>query len=172
MIRLILSEAKIDDWSHAFMFMAFYVFGSLAPVLLSSVLLVLFTKPFGIGTFLDNGEFAIYTATALAPIFYLLFKRDSGLDKLLYFLPMLGALLVATAVFSGLTIVDSFEIKELQINTTFLRASSITIYALALLATFLVRLHENVEGVVNVEQGRKDREDELNEQFDATYDGK
>ena len=166
MLKIIRTQTKKEDLGHSLLSIGFYAAGSLMPVWLSSVLLILFNQPVGIGTFVDNGEFAIYAAAALSPIIFLLFKQTSGLEKALYLLLVLLALIIAAGIFSGLTVVDTLPLGQFPINTPFLRWWSITIYIIALVATFFVDLHENVYNSLNMEQERLDRQTELETEFD------
>ena len=143
-----------------------YAAEALMPVWLSLILLLLITQPIGLGTFLDNGQFAIYAAAALAPVLYLLTKQGSGQERTLYVLLIVVCLLVAAGIFSGLTVAESL-IGELNINVSFLRIASITMYAFALFATFFMDLHENVYNELNVAEERSHRQESLDKQFDG-----
>ena len=136
------------------------------PVWLSLLLLFLISQPIGIGTFLDNGQFAIYAAAALSPILYSFTKQESGQEKTFYHLLILICLIASAAIFSGLTVVESLNIGQLHINISFLRASSITIFAIALAATFFVDLHENVYNEINVAEERSHRQERLGQEFE------
>ena len=140
------------------------------PVWLSALLLVLFTKPIGLGTFLDDGQFAIYAAAALSPVLYALYRQGSGQERTLYLLLTLFCLIVAAGLFSGLTVVDTLRIGDLQINVTVLRVSSLAIYVIALVAMFFVEIHENVYNELNVPEERLGRQVKLEQEFDQALD--
>ena len=166
MLKTVLTQTRTIHLRDSLLSMGFYVIGSLMPVWLSLPLLVLISQPIGFDAFLDNGQFAIYGAAAAAPILYSLFRQSPGAERALYFLLMLVCLLLTVAIFSGLIVVDSLSIGQLQINVSFLRILSITIYIAALLAMFFVDLHENVYQMVDVSGDRLQRQDKMDEQFD------
>ncbi len=165
MLKIILTQARKEHYLHALLSIGFYAMGALMPVWLSVLLLLLISQPIAFGTFLDNGQFAIYAAAALSPILYPLFKRESGQEKILYLWLILICLIVAAGIFSGLTVVDSLRIGDLHINVPFLRTLSITIYLVALTATFFVDVHENAYNELNVAEERSNRQGKLEEEF-------
>ena len=166
MLKIVLTQTRKEHWRHAFLSIGFYATGALMPVWLSLLLLFLISQPIGFGTFLDNGQFAIYAAAALSPILYLLSRKESGQEPAFYQLLILICLIAAAAIFSGLTVVDSLNIGQLHINVFFLRASSITIFGIALAATFFVDLHENVYSEINVTEERSQRQVRHEQEFD------
>ena len=166
MLTIIRTQARTKHWRQAFLFISYYVTGALMPVWLSFLLLLLLSQPIGLGTFVDSGQFAIYAAAALSPIVYALSKQGSGQERTFYLLLISICLIVAAAIFSGLIVVDSLDIR--YINVPFLRIASITIYAFALVATFFVNLHDDVYSEINFEQEQRHRQDQLAEQFDRT----
>lgn len=166
MLKIVLTQTRKEHWRHALLSIGFYATGALMPVWLSFLLLLLISQPIGFGTFLDNGQFAIYAAAALSPILYPLSRQGSGQERTFYQLLILICLIVAAGIFSGLTVVESLKIGDLHINVGFLRASSITIYVVALAATFFVDLHENVYNELNVTEERSHRQETLGEEFD------
>ena len=139
------------------------------PVWLSCVLLLLVSQPMGFGKFLDNGEFAIYSAAALSAIFYPLSKQGSGQERTFYLLLVLICLISAAGIFSGLTVASSLTIGDLHINVGFLRVASITIYVFSLVAMFFVELHENVYSEINIPEERSLRQNRLEDEFDQEY---
>ena len=165
MLKVVLRQARKEHWRNALLSIGFYVMGALMPVWLSFVLLLLFSQPIGLGTFLDNGQFAIYAAAALSSILYSLSKQGPGQERTFYQLLILFCLIVAAAIFSGLTVVDTLKTVDFPINVAFLRASSITIYVVALAATFLVDIHENAYNELNVAEERSHRQERLEEEF-------
>ena len=166
MLKVILGQARKEHWRDASLSIAFYAVGALLPVWLSLLLRALFSQPLGFGTFLDNGQFAIYSAAALSPVVYLLLKPSPAAEKRLYVLLAFIGLIFSACLFSGLTVVETLNIGDLQINVIFLRASSITIYLVALTAMFFVDLHENVYQEVNIAEDRQNRQGRLEEEFD------
>ena len=117
------------------------------PVWLSCVLLLLINRPVTFGTFLDDGQFAIYGAAAAAPLLYLLFRDNRGREHMAYFVLILLCLLLTVAIVSGLVVVDAVDhlsIGKIDVNHTLLRWLSVGIYLFALLAMFFMTLHENV----------------------------
>ena len=170
MLKAIRTQARVEHWRQGLLWIGFYAVGALMPVWLSALLLVLFTKPIGLGTFLDDGQFAIYAAAALSPVLYALYRQGSGQERTLYLLLTLFCLIVAAGLFSGLTVVDTLRIGDLQINVTVLRISSLTIYAIALAAMFLVEVHENVYNELDVPVERSARQDVLDQEFDQVLD--
>ena len=138
------------------------------PVWLSFFLLILFSQPLGFGTFLDNGQFAIYAAAALSPIFYLLSKQGSGQERALYQFLIVICLIFSATIFSVLTVADSTPLGDLHINVVVLRIASIAIYVFALVATFFMELHEAVYSEVNFGKEQLSRQDQLEEEFDRT----
>ena len=136
MLKVIREQARREHWRDAFLSIAFYAVGALLPVWLSVLLRLLFSQPLGFDTFLDNGQFAIYSAAALSPVFYLLLKQGPGAESRLYLLLALVCMIISAGVFSGLTVVDTLSIGDIPINVFFLRVSSITIYFISLAATF------------------------------------
>ena len=175
MLKIVLTQSRMEHWRHAALSICFYAFGALMPVWLSLILLVSFSKPIGLGIFLDNGQFAIYAAAALSPLLYALFTQGKGQERALYLLLILCglilcALLVAAVTFSGLTAVEPLTIGELEINVAFLRVSSMTVYFVSLIAMLFFQLHEIVYNEVNIPEQRSIRQDRLEEEFDRLVD--
>ena len=166
MLKTVFTQSRKQHWRHALLSIGFYIMGTLLPVWLSLFLLRLFSQPIGFGTFLDEGQFAIYSAAALAPILYSLSKQGSGQERTLYQLLIMICLMLAAGTFSGLTVVESLTIGQLHVDILVLRISSIAIYGLALVATFFLDLHENVYGELNVAEERSHRQDRLGKEFD------
>ena len=96
----------------------------------------------------------------------MLLKQSPGAEKRLYVLLAFICLIFSACVFSGLTVVETLKIGELQINVSFLRVSSITIYLIALMAMFFGDLHENVYQEINVAEERQHRQGRLEHEFD------
>ena len=170
MLKMVLTQTRFKHWRHGFLSIGFYVLGALMPVWLSLLLLQLISKPIGLATFLDNGQFAIYAAAALSPVLYFLLRQGAGQEKTLYSLLTLVCLMIAAGIFSGLTVVESLRIGDLQINVTFLRGSSLMIYIVALMAMFFVEIYENVYNEIDVPEERSQRQDRLEKQFDRVLD--
>ena len=65
MLKIVLTQTRKEDWRHASLSLGYYAAGALMPVWLSIPILLLISQPMGFGTFLDSGQFAIYSAAAL-----------------------------------------------------------------------------------------------------------
>ena len=170
MLKTVLTQTQIIHLLDSLLSLGFYVIGSLMPVWLSLSILALISQPIGFHTFLDNGQFAIYGAAAAAPLVYSLLRQSPGAEAALYILLLLVCLLGTVAIFGGLIVIDvidSLSIGQLQINVTYLRIASIIIYLFALVATFFINLHENVYQAVDYPGRRKQRQEELEQQFDS-----
>lgn len=170
MLRVVLAQARLEHWRHASLSIGFYVTGALMPVWLSFLLLLLISQPIGYGTYLDNGQFAIYAAAAFSPVLFSLWRQGTGHERIFYALLILICLIIAAGIFSGLTVAESLTLRNLKINVMFLRVSSISVYIVALIATFFVDLHENVYTELDVPEERIHRQAVLERAFDQEMD--
>ena len=166
MLRIVLTQSRREDWRHAFLAIAYYAAGALMPVWLSIPVLYLFSQPMGFPTFIDSGQFAIYSAAAFSPILYPLTRQSPGAEKTLYQLVIHICIVLAAGVFVGLTVIDSLDLGHIPINLPFLRASSIIMFLFALGAMFFIELHENVYNEIDVTEERLNRRERLDEEFD------
>lgn len=135
------------EWTQIGKWLACYVVCSLLPIWGSVVLLKVFTdSSLGFQDFTNNGEFALYTASLLGSLFYLLF-RDSLAPRFphtaVFGIAGLVGIVVATVVFSGALLAnkaaasDGAETTILKLNPGALALTSVIVYA-GVLVLFLI----------------------------------
>ena len=166
MLKIVLTQSRKEDWRHALLSVGYYAAGALMPVWLSVPILFLFSQPMGFPTFIDSGQFAIYSAAAFSPILYPLTRQNPGAEKTLYQLVIHICIVLAAGIFVGLTVIDSLDLGHIPINLPFLRVSSIILFVLALGAMFFIELHENAYNEIDVTEERLNRRERLDEEFD------
>ena len=155
-------------WKHlkdTFLYVFYYGAGTLMPIWLGMLLLALFDQPIGLTSFIDQGQFAIYSAAAITPLIYILVKNHKGLESASYTLVLIICLIVSALIF---TVADSRSLPlfTLEPNKEYIRVSSICIYGFSLLAIFFIQLHESTYDAFDMQADQQTRVGSLEASFD------
>ena len=166
MFNLVRHQAAGEHYRQSGLYVAYYTLGTLLPVWLGAVVLYLLSKPIGLGTFLDNGQFAIYAAAALGATIYILKRQDSGNENNLYVLIAIVCLILAAAIYVALTVSEALTVAHLPINTPALRVLSLALYATSVVATFYTDLYQTVDHASAYRERREQGQEDLNTEFE------
>ena len=171
MLNMVRHEATREHYKQTAIYVAYYTCGSLLPVWLGIMVILLLSKPLELGTFLDSGQFAIYAAAALGASLYLLKRQNSGNESHLFLLVTIVCLVLSAAMYVALTVVDALTLVHLEVNIPLLRILSLVLYVVSLLMTFYLELYQNVDHARAYQARRsrdqKDMESEFEREMNA-----
>jgi hypothetical protein len=144
--------------------------GSLMPVWGGIVLYKLFNIYPGFYVFVDDGQFFIYGASLFTPACYILYKykdSDNFLHSLIFLVSIL-LLLLSAILFAGISAASFFEQKTL-INFNFLRGSSLVIFVLSIVSSFIAqRIQYKIKmGGPNLREEEKAAFQDLEDKYNA-----
>ena len=167
MFEVVWHQAKWEDYTQTAFYLMYYTSGSLLPVWLGVTILILLGEPIGLGTFLDDGQFAIYAAAALgASLFFLIKQNPGGEIHLLVWIHMI-CLIIAAAMYAALTIANSIVLEQLHIDTALLRILTLSLFLVSLGMTFYIQLYENANyGAEDIESRRRQVQENLDTEFE------
>ena len=168
MFRMIRYNA---DWKHvrdAILYIIYYAVGTLMPLWAGLLLLSLMNQPIGSNTFLDQGQFAIYSAAALTPVVYVLSKDHKGHETAFYMLIMVVCLLISVLIF---TLAESTSLAPDtdSPNKSYLRIASVIVYIFSLFATFCLQLFDSTYNDFDMQAARQTRRDSLEVDFEREF---
>jgi len=167
-LKMRVSKESFDlIYAEAFTRLLFALLGNLSPLIVSWIILKLFRKFTGIDMFVDDGEFAIYSLSFLAPTLYLFYIQKGKLDNigkvLLVF--VIAGLLVAAALFAGVSMKGVFPV-EMGFDIEFLKIWTIVLFLFSVFASFWVQVRENKRSNPNYKQERQEQLNRLTKDFE------
>lgn len=162
-------ETSRGDWWQATLLIVFSLLGGLAPLWMGALLATIFGRAFTLETFASSGEFAIYSASVLAPTFYtVLHERTANRISGQLSLVLVSLVLLLVAVTFYLAVVPApsrvIQLKELdmEVYTRTCGALLIISVAFALLVTAL----DNARTAPDVRAIAGNQERSLRDQFE------
>ncbi|OAK03198.1 hypothetical protein A6280_10600 [Bacillus wiedmannii] len=190
----LLKSATKEQWMNTVEWLLYTLIGGLLPLWLGAIILKLLSNWNGWDFFVVNGEFALYSASLLAPTIHILVKdtKKPGFKLLILF--SIVFLVVSTALYTTVTVKATDETptnhqiqqvdngsqvgsqhqnkqehiapkESKEINIQVLKWISVLIFIFTIILSFLATLLENVKSAPNVE-GIKAREmNDLEESF-------
>lgn len=163
-------SARRETWRHTISWLGFNVLGSFMPIWGSFFLLKLYGQPFNWNDFVKHGEFALYTASFLAPALQVVIRniRDAryvlGSGSVL--LALFGLLCSAIIYASIATSIAAKLSSTIQIDEPFLFQVSFILFPVSFTFAVVVTLIENQMSTPNVSAIEKDQREELRERIE------
>jgi len=161
-----------EHWRESSKWLMYTLVGGLVPVWGGMFLFKLFSRPVSFSDFSSNGEFALYSATMLAPSLYLILK-DYNSSNFLYrhtfALASVLGLLVSMILFAGVTAVHAGGMGSVNLDQRFLRWVTMLLFLVAVGVSFLVTALDNERIGIDVSKVREERANQvkdLEKQFD------
>jgi len=178
-IRELRDNAKWPDWRLGISWLCWSMLGGLLPVWGGWFVSLLFKRQIGISNFADSGEFALYSASFLSTIFFVLFKDFKGFkDKRFPSSSMIGItsillLLLSTLLFGTVRCITVFgssspDISSL-IDLILLRRLSISCFLMVIGISFLITVADNLKFDISKETNKQ--YGDLEKQFDGLNTG-
>ena len=141
-------NTTLQDWYESFVWVLYILVGSLAPVYISVLILLIAGQSFYFLDFTRHAEFAIYSASILAASAYLIFKdkkrpfpRRGIFGALIIF-----GLITSTALFASVTIFTKIAIisKFLAVDESLVKSFSLYLYMASICIAFFVNVLDSV----------------------------
>ena len=164
-----LLESRKNDWWESFVWIGFVLLGSLAPIYVSTLVLLIAKQPFGLVDFAGHGEFSIYSAALLATCCYLVLrdsKKPFPLRHVFGFL-VFFVLLTATAIFASVTTFSKIGLKALAFDENVVTTLSLNLFVFSLLVTYISNVLDAVTSRADPRKASERQEKRLKEDFDS-----
>ncbi len=157
-----LSETQIDLVKEKASRTLFYtVFGTILPLIIGAVILMLFTKFKELTTFITDGTFCLFAAALLTSAMYLLNENYDSIrskwDKRIHKYAQPIWIIVAI-VYGSIYAKDTLPITE-KINDVFLWIISISCFAFSIWALYRALYIEGIQNPPKVDAGKKRKDD-------------
>lgn len=157
-------ETNKEHWKDATYSLIYNLGGGLMPVWGGMLILIMFGKWGGFEKFFIHGEFAIYSATLLAPSYYLIQKnnkRPLNIFKLIIFL----GLLINAILFAGVSVNDVFTPIQIRFDILFLVYATLSTFVVSIFILFFTQLFDNARISPNIEEIKSEEMKSLDDDF-------
>lgn len=170
-------NTKWKDWREGGVWLLYSLIGGLLPVWAGMIMFKLFKQKFTLATFSDNGEFALYSASYLTGIFYILFKDFKDLKNrkfpsiAIISLFVITLLLATSFMFASICSINAIGNSGIPqilniLDKEFLRNFCLLCFILTLIMSFFVVVADNMRVTPDLKKMYDDQYDELDKQFD------
>lgn len=169
-------NSRREHWKEGCAWFAWNFFASLLPVWLTILTLALLKNKWGLSTFTDNGELAIYSATCVAGSLYLLMKdikhkafpSRSALGLVaLVLIVLAAATFMLVCVISTMTHAPSATPVLGVLDKDLLRVVSLWLYPLSLAFSLVVFVEDQVLIAPDIQAMAQNQLADLSKQFDT-----
>ncbi|MCF8096895.1 MAG: hypothetical protein K9K65_03555 [Desulfarculaceae bacterium] len=148
------------------------VLGSLFPLLVSIVVVMIFNRKWSVSQFFMKGEFALYSAALVVASAHLVFKDYSAAKfpfRSLFGIFSIGIVVVASVIYTVLALIAEKIIGEtyvFELNNDVFFTISFSLYVGAALIYFMSDLFDKAAEGIDLQEERNDRMENLSNEFD------
>ena len=177
LVNELIQNSKPKDWKDGAEWLLYSMVGGLMPVWAGLLMFKLLKLQISLGTFTDNGEFALYSASYLTGIIYILFKDFKSLKNnkfpngRLVGIIVLFLLLASSFMFGlvcSMSALGKSSMPQLLniIDKEFLRYSCLSCFVMTLGIAFFIVVADNMKANPDIRKMAGDQLDTLGKQFD------
>lgn len=162
-----LRDTQRQHWAESSRWLMFTLIGSLIPVWGGAVLTLLYSGHPSIDDYTNHGEFALYSASLLAPALYIVLKESNRKvikSSQIFIFAIVLLLLLSVLVFAGVGTPGRVGVK---LDIVFLRNISILLYLIAIIISFLISVLDNRTVFKNLREVQKAEYDNFEAAFDS-----
>ncbi len=170
----VLKDASCQNYYDAGVWLLYTGLGSLIPIIISVVILMVAGVNFGLVDFARHAEFGIYSAAILASCAYVVGK---DLDKpfpcrQVFVLLIILAIIVATAFFASVSVFGKVEfLRDLfTVDAKFVTTCTVGLFFFSLVLGCLINLLDGVISNFDLQKAQKRQAKELETDFDGLGD--
>lgn len=177
-IRQFVQDSKNEHWIDGFNWLLWSLLGFL-PIPVTMLMLKLYSQPFEISAFTDNGEFAIYSATYLGAALYFvmkdvgqkIFPSRSSIAFVLIALLLCSAVLYAEVALNNFLNVTGGSTNLLKLDKQVVRVVSQWLLPSVFLLTYFIVVAENIRSSPDPAKIFRKQLNELENKFDELAGG-
>lgn len=143
-----IKKATQHEWYESLVWLVYILLGSLAPVYISVLILLVARQSVRLLDFTSHAQFAIYSASILATSAYLICKdkkRPFPRRGIFVALVLVG-LMTSTSLFASVTIFAKIQTIDrfLEVDKKLVMILSLSVFAISILMAFLVNVLDSV----------------------------
>jgi hypothetical protein len=137
----IFEETDKKNWRDAGYWLAYTLIGGLTPIWCGYIFLRLFSHQPSLDQFTEHGEFALYAAAIIAPVFHTI-SRDLNIPGLkgrqFFQLASFCCMFIGVAIYVAVSSAYASTPSQVKIDQDFLRTLTLLLFALATVVAFFI----------------------------------
>lgn len=166
-----IKNASRENWYESSIWVLYILVGSLAPVYISILILLIGSQSVSLLDFTRHAQFAIYSSSILATSAYLILRdlKKPFPRRGIFGAIVLVGLITATALFASVTIFSRFELisKFLTVDQNLVKVISLFLFVISIILAFFVNVLDSVIATANVRRLEAEQRAQLETNFDG-----
>lgn len=164
-----LNTTTWDHWREAILLILFTLVGGLAPLWIGLLIVQSTSGSPQLLDFAAHGEFALYTASLLAPCIYLVVQESAEtpfVGRTFFVLLAFFGILLAVASYTMVAPETSKVIPFAPLDRAFIGHGTISLFCISLILSLTITTLENARTYPPIHKIEKSQESELENEFD------